>query len=853
MRAHRWIAALLLIISCRSLQHRPDVQEPGTRPIGFEVYRQLDRLPELTRGVETRQFSGFDRTGGNNDGFEGTYSCLREDAEGCVLAEAAGAGEIQSIWFTRDEGNVSKTGTIRIELDGKTVLNASLQDVVDGKLGAPFVYPLVANADQSSGGVYIKVPMPYRESMRVTTAHNPFFYHVIYRRFDDARGVATFNPADPALDVINLLRNAGRADPKPAQQGAMTVSGSLRLAAGERAVLAEVPGPGMITALRIRIPQLEGARPGAQAKDDGRAFGQGGYSEFTAALDPNNNGVLLRRRHDTIVGYQRAAVLVDGVKVAEWEGVPATGGSMWREETVKLPASATAGKSKIVIRNVFLHAEVDFNEFSYWVESLVNGAPVLTDTVNLGTASLASEQAHGYVIVKPTWDGVRTFRYPMTGNEAAVAASDDVLKNARLRITFDGQETVDAPLGEFFGSGLGEYEVRSLFYAMETAPDGWYSSWWPMPYRESARVELHNSSGTAITAGDVEVTYARDSKWAGKLGAQGDSAYFRTTSHRGEPRMGEDWVFLEAAGHGKFVGVTHSMEAITEWRRDDFGRRAYLEGDERVYVDGARTPQLHGTGTEDFYEGGWYFNREVFSAPVNGNSAHEVRSFGCQLDCTSTFRLMIGDAVPFHSSLRFSIEHGPVNDFPASYSSTAYWYGKDLVALRSTDVLTVGDPASEAAHGYSSGTPHASYELTSAYEGDFDDVQLKKGGRSGSTPMTFSLAVDANNRGVLLRRTADQASGYQAARVYVEGVDAGVWLQPLGNPSRRWLDDTFQIPAGLSAGRATLSIRLMPLEGSPPWNAAHYEALSHVEPFRDVRAGITSSESRKAWTQPPRP
>jgi hypothetical protein len=73
--------------------------------------------------------------------------------------------------------------------------------------------------------------------------------------------------------------------------------------------------------------------------------------------------------------------------------------------------------------------------------------------------------------------------------------------------------------------------------------------------------------------------------------------------------------------------------------------------------------------------------------------------------------------VLLHSSLRFSIEHGPVSDFLVRYSSTAYWCGKDQVALRATDVLTVGDPASEAAHGYNTGTPHTSYELMSVYEG----------------------------------------------------------------------------------------------------------------------------------------
>ena len=35
--------------------------------------------------------------------------------------------------------------------------------------------------------------------------------------------------------------------------------------------------------------------------------------------------------------------------------------------------------------------------------------------------------------------------------------------------------------------------------------------------------------------------------------------------------------------------------------------RDYLEGDERIFIDGKLTPELYGTGTEDFYESGWYF------------------------------------------------------------------------------------------------------------------------------------------------------------------------------------------------------------------------------------------------------
>ena len=111
---------------------------------------------------------------------------------------------------------VTALGTIRIELDGQTVIDAPLQSLVDGALGAPFVWPLVANAEQSPGGVYVKVPMPYRQSMRISVASHLEYYHVDYRQFSTADGVTTFSPSDPALDVLATLRAAGAVDPKPA-------------------------------------------------------------------------------------------------------------------------------------------------------------------------------------------------------------------------------------------------------------------------------------------------------------------------------------------------------------------------------------------------------------------------------------------------------------------------------------------------------------------------------------------------------------------------------------------------------------------------------------------------------------
>ncbi|MBQ0904127.1 DUF2961 domain-containing protein [Micromonospora sp. U21] len=808
-------------------------------PTGWDVYRRLDRLAELPDGPRAYQFSSFDRSGGNDDGFSGQYSCLRTGADGCVLAEATGAGEIDSIWFTRDEGNVSATGTIKVVLDGVTVLDAPLQDVVDGKLGAPFVYPVVANAAQSSGGVYIKAPMTYRSSMRVTTEKNPVFYHVTYRKFTTADGVRTFDPSDRALDVIDQLKAAGTRDPKRPEAGATTADRKFSVPAKGAVTLASGVGPGAVNALELRIPQLVG--PPAPVADDGRAYGPGGGSEFRVTVDPANTGVRLTRRLDPHIGHQRAQIMVDGVPVAEWPANDPVPFGTWLDQTVELPASATAGKPTITVRNQFVSSDVDVNEFTYWVDSLVAGTAKRTDTLDLGPSHADAEAAHGYRITAQTWQGSNTMSYPADADrKAAVAASDAVLRDSRLRITFDGRTTVDAPLGEFFGTGLGLHPVKSLMFGVDPAT-GTLSAWWPMPYRSRFSIELRNGSSVPITSSVASVTTARSARWAPALRPTGTAGYFRATAASADTTPGADHLFLDVAGRGKFVGVTHTMEGHIPAGN----QRNYLEGDERVYVDGAQSPSIHGTGTEDFYESGWYFNHGTFSAPTNGNPAHEVSDYDCRYDCTGAFRLMLAEAVSFSTDLRFGIEHGPGDQDPARYGSTAYWYGQDTVGQRWTDTVDVGDPASESAHGYTSGGERQ--VLTATYEGDDGAPRpVTDDTRASATPVRFRMALDRDNTGAVLRRVGDQSTGYQSVAVQVDGRDAGTWSQPLANGSHRWLEDEFRLPPALTRDRSAVTVTLTPTAGSPAWSAARYAVLSEVTPFVDRTrpaqvAGLTAT------------
>ncbi|MFI6823537.1 DUF2961 domain-containing protein [Micromonospora sp. NPDC050187] len=680
--ARRWLAllaALATMIPPAAAHAAPSVPTPpgappppaplavtdDKGPVGWDVYRRLDRLPELAAGSRTRQFSSFARDGSNDDGFVGTYSCLRQSG-GCVIAEDRGAGEVQSIWFTRDDGNVSATGWIRVELDGVTVVDTSLQRVVDGGLGHPFVWPLVTNADQTSGGVTIKVPMPYRDSMRITTQFNPLFHHVTYREFTDAVGVSTFDPRDPATDVVDRLRAAGLRDPKPPQPGATTRAARVDVPAGGQSTIATLAGPGAVTALRLRLPD----------------------------------------------------------------------------------AAATAA----------------------------------------------------------------------------------TLTGLRLRIAFDGRNTVDSPVGEFFGAGLGERSVRSLMFAMDAAPGGWYSAWWPMPFRSTATVSVANTTGAPVTGVQAEVTTAPGAGWTGALAPDGTAGYFTTQSRRAETVGGSDWIVADQAGRGRFVGVSQTARGHIIGGNT----RNYLEGDERVHVDGSPTPQIYGTGTEDFYESGWYFNRGEYSGVFTGNTAHLFRSGGCVDECDAVYRLMIGDAVSYATALRFGIEHGPANDMPADYASTAFLYTQPTVALRRTDTLVTGDAASRTGHGYvGSGTQYA---LTTPYEGDDDNVPVAGQVRAGGGAVSFRLAVDPANQGVRLRRHSDQANAYQQVAVSVDGTRAGVWRQPLGNGRQRWLADEFVLPAALTAGRSTVTVTLTPVAGAPAWTAARYEADSMVAPFVDATA-----------------
>jgi hypothetical protein len=440
----------------------------------------------------------------------------------------------------------------------------------------------------------------------------------------------------------------------------------------------------------------------------------------------------------------------------------------------------------------------------------------------------------------------------------------DALNTVWLRCYWDSESTpsVEAPLGHFFGSGLGEASVRGLLFGMSAGGD--YYCYFPMPYWEGARLELWNGSATALSL-RYEAQY-RESPYP-----RGQAGYFHARYQDAQLSAdGSDYVILQSEGQGHFVGAVLTMSGSQP------GKPSYLEGDERVYIDGSQSPSLYGTGTEDYFLGGWYFRYDTFTLPTHGFPARG-RDAQEHLTC---YRLHLGDLIPYESAIRFGIEHGGGNEEAARYRSLAFYYQLDQPGLHLSDEIAIGDPASESAHGYAISVAQA-YQLapsfdairqsklesslhpdvaqayqpapsfdaihqselesslyvdpfsvkTACYEGDWDDLPLRDAGRVINGRVEFEVAVSPLNRGVRLRRRRDQSLGQQRALVYVDGALTGVWYSAAWNPIKGWSDETFQLPPALTRGKSRLRIALEITDGR--WNEYHYwvESLDDTLPL----------------------
>jgi len=255
------------------------------------------------------------------------------------------------------------------------------------------------------------------------------------------------------------------------------------------------------------------------------------------------------------------------------------------------------------------------------------------------------------------------------------------LKNLVLRAWWDGEATpsVEVPIGDFFGLGLGEYYTyQSALLAV--APIKALNAYFKMPFSKSARLTVTNEGKIRTDSLYFAVDYVTLEALPDGMGR------FHAQYRQAAPCKGwtDDWtneyvpaingrknlngegnyVFLEAEGKGHFVGVTHAVEQNQDqW----FG-----EGDDMIFIDGDTTPTINGTGTEDYYNGAWDFGGQAFGYMHQGApymvDPERIGGRYC------LYRWHTESPITFEKSIRVTIEHGHANHRADNFYSTAYWY-----------------------------------------------------------------------------------------------------------------------------------------------------------------------------------
>ena len=254
------------------------------------------------------------------------------------------------------------------------------------------------------------------------------------------------------------------------------------------------------------------------------------------------------------------------------------------------------------------------------------------------------------------------------------------LKRIVLRIYWDGETSpsVEAPIGDFFGLGTGDY-FNWVSQYLSVGSSKALNCFFPMPYGKHARITVSNEGKQAVSSLYYNIEYRTDSH-----PLPPDTVYFHAQYRQAQPNHGwtnlwysnydplvvfnrndsgaDNYTWFDAEGSGQYVGVTMSVLQ----NQDGWGG----EGNDMFYIDGEKTPSMAGTGTEDYFLGAWNFGSPFsypsYGAPVVGREEAGARSM--------VYRFHLDSPIPFSKSIHATIEHGHGNHRSDNFYSVAYWY-----------------------------------------------------------------------------------------------------------------------------------------------------------------------------------
>lgn len=244
-------------------------------------------------------------------------------------------------------------------------------------------------------------------------------------------------------------------------------------------------------------------------------------------------------------------------------------------------------------------------------------------------------------------------------------------KDVILSANWDDEkvEAIYAPVADFFGYAFGKPAMRGMLIGRYGTSN---YSYLPMPFDQSATMKLIYKKRDDVQQNPISVTvkvHYNDNK---RNVAQEGKLY--TEWKREKPELGQYYKFLETKGKGHYVGTVHHAQALRP------GMTLFWEGDDVTNIDGKM--RMHGTGSEDYYNGGWYalldrWDRGI-SLPLHGSLDYSL-----PMHRTGAYRFFLSDKLSFEKEIFHAMEHGEVNNnFPVDYASVAFYYAAQPITRR---------------------------------------------------------------------------------------------------------------------------------------------------------------------------
>jgi hypothetical protein len=242
------------------------------------------------------------------------------------------------------------------------------------------------------------------------------------------------------------------------------------------------------------------------------------------------------------------------------------------------------------------------------------------------------------------------------------------MRNLILRIWWDGEAepSVECPVADFFCCSWNKYQnIDSQLVAVNSS--GGFNCFFPMPFRRHVRVSVHNDSPQDLTFFIYTINYTLEP-------VDQDSLYLHAQWRRSNPlEFGTDHVMIDGVrGQGQYVGT------FMAWQQNNGGW--WGEGEIKMFLDGDdRFPTICGTGTEDYFCGGWCFKEGGYSKLYHGYQivGGERRQVGTRM---TLYRFHVLDPVFFRTDLRITMQdigwradrrRLPLQD---DIASVVYWY-----------------------------------------------------------------------------------------------------------------------------------------------------------------------------------